>query len=482
MSGEQAESLRSVERVLRIDGLDYGRVNISVKTRVNGGPPKSTIGYDYTSAKASEKILKTADTLLSGKLTITCQSLSFKGTCACVEVLVGVLERFPKDKRFGLDLRQFSKIHLADYYALTSAINGSGCKFTVKFKVPGIPSGKKPSEDSRIVIGPKFTHLEVKKLEVRFKFESWFKVNPQVRYRVLKLDYIRREKTTEYVTEDGKEIKVRKRFARPYKRDMAHVLRPFVPTPANASMIESFSLSNTHLEIKEHDESTWRNSGWLLPRCKHLVTKEVSFEASGGINGTLCDIGTKRIVMEAADSAFLRLFRFPNLVTLKLERYKETDSDVMLRLMSKVKTLSIQHSLWFTIGPIFANVLPKIKVEILSFSGVDLDDEGDAIPLHNSRIKPLKKLVAKFNSEQPTGGVFEDTPKRDQNRNVTGAEKRPNFERRCDAFVKRLLDYHQGLTFFDFEAGHVYKQRCPSEESVGELRARLESVPESHDS
>lgn len=337
-----------------------------------------------------------------------------------------------------------------------------------------MPDGRKPrNQDDRAVIGPNFIEVEVWRLGQGFKFDSWFAVLEEATFRSLKLHYVK----VRHDQESGIERPGIK--PQPHKRDMAYILKPFLPFANNVSCLKEFALCWADLAVNDTDENKWRESRWSMPNVKNLHLKDVSVWNDGQVAYPIIDVGAEEIETDITTSRnFLRLFTFPNLHRLKVVKYREDNSAVLSSLMEGITTLKLNHTRWPTLRPLLSQILPKNKIEVLQFSGVDFVEEF-AEPLKD--LNHLRTPEAEFNAQpngRPRRPVIDKTVgeseqaeyTRDYNRNVASAAKRSGFCLRCENFVKSLVQHSDQLSVFKFEAGHVYRKTAATREEVIALR------------
>lgn len=399
-------------------------------------------------------------------LVIACNADTWQGAGTCIDVLLTVLGPISHVHPLLLKLLEFSRVKFKDYVRLFKLVNEIKDGVTVKWKAQRMPDGKKPhNQDDRAVIGPNFVEVEVWRLGQGFKFDSWFAVLEEATFRSLKLHYVKRRSKSEI---SG--IK-----PQPLKRDMAYILKPFLPFANNVSCLKEFALCWADLAVNDADKNKWRESRWTMPSVKNLYLKDVSVWNDGQVASPIIDVGAKEIETDITTSRnFLRLFTFPNLHRLKVFKYREDNPAVLSSLMEGITTLKLNHTRWPTLRPLLSQILPKTKIEVLQFSGVDFVEEF-AEPLMG--LKHLRTLEAEFNAQsngrpcRPVTNKTVDESKQEEytrgyNRNVASAAKRPGFNRRCKKFVKSLVQHSAQLSVFKFEAGHVYRKTAATRDEV----------------
>lgn len=462
-----------VHKQLRLQGTPYGTVFASIKTQLdNGAPRESDLCVDLPPNDVAQAILRElangqSNLVLCDDLVVKCSGDFWQSADSCIDVLLAILRPISEVRPLLLNLSEFSRVKFKDYVRLFQLVNDIKDGLSVKLKIPRIPDGRKPrDQEDRAVIGSNFVEVEVWRLGEGFNFDAWFAVLEETTFRSLKLHYIK------HSCKSGKDPDF---IRQAHKRDMAKILKPFLPFANNVSRLEEFSLCWADLAINNTDERTWRESRWSMPNVKKLYLKDVSVWNDGHVTSPIIDIGAEEIETNTVTSRnFLQLFTFPNLHTLKVVKYREEDPAVLSRLMETIMTLKITRTRWPTLRPLFSHVLPKTKIENLEFSGVDFVEKF-ADPL--KQLKYLRALRAEFNAQpngrphgpNTDGTVGENEQEeyiRGYNRNVTCAAKRPGFNRRCNQFVKSLLHQLDQLSIFKFEAGHIYRKTASTRDEV----------------
>jgi hypothetical protein len=279
----------------------------------------------------------------------------------------------------------------------------------------------------------------------------------------------------------GEEENLEKRkkpfFHRAYRVEMVKLLSQFLPYPENTHKLKTFELAHVDVLITDRTWTKWINSTWGVLQCTPLKFIDVHFHDQRTARSEPRHCNAQEVVLAPTDQAtLLKVFNFPNLEGLELEKCKDQNPQFIADLMAQLTSLKLGFKNWQSYRTFLtADICAISRLQELTIDGVDFVEDYTR-PI--MELQYLRTLSLTFNAELSRNRIRNDDNDNvadefhEQNRNTSRAVKRQPFQARCRNFVDELLNELESLTSIYFEAGHVFKVHRKTPEQINQFKKR----------